>query len=1074
MWIVRLALRRPYTFVVLAMLIVLTGVMTVLRMPTDMYPEINIPVVAAIWNYNGLPPQEFEGRITSIFERATTTTVSGIEHLESLTLAGTSVVKIYMQPGSDINGAVAQVAAVSQPILRQMPPGAIAPLVMAYSATNVPVLQLGLTSPTLPEQQIYDLGTNFLRTGLATVQGAQVPLPYGGKVRTVVVDIDPQKLFAWGISPSDITTAVNQQNVILPSGTAKIGSVEYPILMNGSPNLVAGLNDLPVKKVNGAMVYVRDVAHVRDGYVPQTSMVLMNGTKGALLPILKAQGASTLDVVSRIRATLPTVQATLPPDLQIKPLNDQSVFIKGAIVGVVREAVIAAGLTGIMMLLFLGSWRSTVIVMTSIPLALLVSIIVLNWVGQTLNLMTLGGMALAVGILVDDATVEVENFHRQRAMNKPVLRAILDGAAEIAVPAMVSTLCICIVFLPVTLIAGVAKSLFIPLAMSVVFAMLTSYFLSRTLVPTLVRYLLAKEKPGGEAGGHNPIAWMSSRVERGFDRLRAGYGRALQLALHHRKVFVVAFAAVVAISLSLLPLLGRDFFPSVDAGAIRLHVRAPPNTRIEDTQRLFGEVEARVREIVPPAELDTITDNIGTPVSGINLVLGDPSMIGSADGEMLVSLTPKHRPTEEYVKALRRDLAEKFPQSTFFFLAADSSTQILNFGLSAPIDVQIVGPAGNQDANFAAGQELAQKMTSVPGAVDVHLAQVNQTPELLVDVDRTAAQDVGLSMRDVGSDLLVSLSGSFQTAPNFWMDPKTAVQYPVAIQTPQVRIDSIQALQSTPLMSSTASVVNSGSFLAPATASSTRPELLANVATVSRTTGPTNITHYNIARTVDVQANIEGADLGSVASAVQKLVDETRAHLPRGSTIKLTGQTQAMNASFAGLALGIAIAIVLVYLLLVVNFQSWLEPLIILMALPGTLAGIVWGLFLTGTTLSVPALMGTLMSIGVATANSILVVTFAIERLREGADVAAAALDAGRTRLRPVIMTATAMILGMFPMALGLGDGGEQNAPLGRAVIGGLLFATVSTLFFVPVVLTAIGYKPAAQSDEPELREEKA
>src|SRR5882724_9745191 len=1066
MWIVRLALRRPYTFVVLAMLIVLMGVMTILRMPTDMYPEINIPVVAAIWNYNGLPPQEFEGRITSIFERATTTTVSGIEHLESLTLGGTSVVKIFMQPGASVDGAVAQVAAVSQPILRQMPPGAIAPLVMGYSASNVPVLQLGITSSTLPEQQVYDLTTNFLRTGLATVQGAQVPLPYGGKVRTVVVDIDPQKLFAWGISPSDVTTAVNQQNVILPSGTAKIGSLEYNVLMNGSPDVIAGLNDLPVKKVNGAMVYLRDVA--------QTSMVLTNGTKGALLPILKAQGASTLDVVSRVRAALPGIQATLPPDLQIKPIADQSVFVMGAVVGVVREAAIAAGLTGIMMLLFLGSWRSTVIVMTSIPRSLLVSIILLNWFGQTINLMTLGGMALSVGILVDDATVEVENFHRQHAMGKPVLRAILDGAAEIAVPALVSTLCICIVFLPVTLIAGVAKSLFIPLALAVVFAMLTSYFLSRTLVPTLVRYLLANEKPGGETGGRNPIAWMSSRVERGFERLREVYGRALQLALHHRKVFVVAFAGVVAISLSLIPLLGRDFFPAVDAGQIRLHVRAPAATRIEDTQRLFGAVEQRVRAIVPAAELDTITDNIGVPVSGINLVLGDPSMISSADGEMLVSLTPKHGPTAEYVKALRRDLREKFPQATFFFLAADSSTQILNFGLSAPIDVQIVGPAANQDANFAAGRELAEKMTSIPGAVDVHLAQVNESPELLVDVDRTAAQDVGLTMRDVGSDLLVSLSGSFQTAPNFWMDPKTAVQYSVAVQTPQVRIDSIQAIESTPLMSSTASVVNAGSFLTPITASSTRPELLYNVANVSRITGPTNITHYNIARTVDVQANVEGADLGSVSAAVQKLVAETRAHLPRGSTIKLTGQTQAMNASFSGLGLGILVAIVLVYLLLVVNFQSWMEPLIILMALPGTLAGIVWGLFLTGTTLSVPALMGTLMSIGVATANSILVVTFAIERLREGADVATAAFEAGRTRLRPVIMTATAMILGMLPMSLGLGDGGEQNAPLGRAVVGGLLFATVSTLFFVPVVLSAIGYKPASQEDAPELKEERA
>src|SRR3989440_8928761 len=774
------------------------------------------------------------------------------------------------------------------------------------------------------------------------------------------------------------------------------------------------------------------------------------------------------------KKALPGIQATLPPDLQIKPLADQSVFVKGAVVGVVREAAIAAGLTGIMMLLFLGSWRSTVVVMTSIPLSLLVSIIVLNWFGQTINLMTLGGMALAVGILVDDATVEVENFHRQHAIGQPVLRAILDGAAEIAVPALVSTLCICIVFLPVTLIAGVAKSLFIPLAMAVVFAMLTSYFLSRTLVPTLVRYLLANEKPGGETGGRNPIAWMSRRGERGLGRPREGAGRALQLALHHRKVFVLAFAAAVAISLSLIPLLGRDFFPAVDAGQIRLHVRAPAATRIEDTQRLFGAVEDRVRAIVPPGELDTITDNIGVPVSGINLVLGDPSMISSADGEMLVSLTPKHGPTAEYVKALRRDLREKFPQAKFFFLAADSSTQILNFGLSAPSAVQIVGPAGNQDANFAAGQDLANKMTSIPGAVDVHLAQVNDTPELLVDVDRTAAQDVGLTMRDVGSDLLVSLSGSFQTAPNFWMDPKTAVQYSVAVQTPQVRIDSIQAVESTPLMSSTASVVNSGSFATPVLASSTRPELLSNVASVSRITGPTNITHYNIARTVDVQANVEGADLGSVSSAVQKLVAETRAHLPRGSTVKLTGQTQAMNASFSGLGLGILVAIVLVYLLLVVNFQSWLQPRIILMAPPRNLAGIVWGLFLTGTTLSGPALIGTLMIIGVATANRLLVGTFAIERLREGADVVTRALEAGLTRLRPVIMTATAMILGMLPMSLALGDGGEQNAPLGRAVVGGLLFATVSTLFFVPVVLSAIGYKPASQEDAPELKEERA
>src|SRR6267143_143563 len=1038
MWIVRLALRRPYTFIVLAMLIVLMGVTTILRMPADMFPQINIPVVAAIWQYTGLPPAEMEGRITSQFERAATTTVSGIEHIESQSLAGVSVVKIYMQPSSSVDGAIAQVAAVSQPILKQLPPGATPPLVMAYSASNVPILQLGLSSPSLSEQQIYDLGPNFLRTGLATVQGAQLPLPVGGKVRTIVVDLDLQKLFAWGLSPADISTAVNTQNVILPSGTAKIGTLEYPVLLNGSPSVADGLNDVPIKKVNGSMVHLRDVAHVRDGFMPQTSVVLTNGARGALQPVLSAEGASTLSVVSGVRAALPQVQATLPPELQIKPLFDQSIFVKGAITGVVREAIIAAALTGIMMLLFLGSWRSTLIVLISIPLSLLVSIITLDRFGQTLNSMTLGGMALAVGILVDDATVTLENYHLQRSMKKPLGKAILDSAAEIAVPTLVSTLCICIVFIPVTLISGAARSLFIPLAMAVVFAMLTSYFLSRTLVPTLIRYLLAKEEHGG---GRGPIAWLSARVERGFERLRDAYGRALQGALRHRKVFVVAFVAFVAVSLSFVPLLGRDFFPSVDAGQMRLHVRAPPGTRIEETQRLFGAVEERVRKIVPADELDTVIDDIGVPVSGINLTLGDPSMISSADGEMLISLTAKHGPTAEYVRALRKDLNSAFPNATFFFLAADISTQILNFGLSAPIDVRLTGPAGNQAANLTIARDLASRMATIPGAVDVHLAQVVDTPELLVDVDRTAAQDVGLTMRDVASDLLISLSSSSQTAPNFWMDPKTGVQYPVAVQTPQVRVDSLQTLEHTPLSSGTVRLTSSGSYAAPTAASALRPEMLSNVANVEHVLGPTNITHYNIARTIDVQAGVDGADLASVATRVQKLIDGIRPHLPRGSTILLTRQPQAMKAAFSGLGLGIIAAIVLVYLLMAVNFQSWTEPLVILMALPGTLAGIVWGLLVTGTTLSVPALMGTLMSIGVATANSILVVTFAIERLREGVDSRSAALDAGRTRLRPVIMTATAMILGMLPMSLGLGDGGEQNAPLGRAVIGGLVFA---------------------------------
>jgi multidrug efflux pump subunit AcrB len=1047
MWIVRLALRRPYTFVVLAMLIVLMGIVTIRRMPTDIYPEINIPVVAAVWSYAGLAPEDMEGRITSQFERAATTTVNGIEHIESQTLAGVGVVKVFMQSGVSIADAVAQVGAISEPIIKQLPTGATPPLIIQYSASNVPILQLGLSSATLNEQQILDLGINFLRPGLVTVRGAQMPLPVGGKFREIVVDLDPQKLFAWGISPAVVSSLLAQQNVVLPSGTAKIGLQEYPIIFNGSPPSAAGFNDLPLKYVNGTMVYLRDVAHVRDGFAPQTSVVTIDGTRGALLPILKSQGASTLDVVSGVRSALPTVQATLPPQLDIHPLFDQSVFVKGAIQGVLREAIIAAGLTGLMMLLFLGSWRSTLIVLISIPLSLLVSVILLDQLGQTLNLMTLGGMALAVGILVDDATVEVENFQRQHAMGKPIVKAILDGAAEIAVPAFVSTLCICIVFVPVTLISGVAKFLFIPLAMAVVFAMLTSYFLSRTLVPTLEHYLLGKEQPGGTTAP-GPIGWLHRRIETGFENLRNVYGRALEAAIHHRKLFLTGFLFFVTASLALVPLLGTDFFPGVDAGEFRLHVRAPPGTRIEETERLFAEVEAHVRKLIPADEVDVVINDIGVPVSGINLVLGDPSMISSADGEMLVSLKANHAPTERYVAALRRDLRQTFPNSTFFFLPADISTQVLNFGLSAPLDVRITGPAGNQTANLAIARELAQEMSRIPGAADVHLAQVPETPELFLDVKRTQAAQLGLTMNSIASDVLVSLSSSGQVAPAYWMDPKTRVQYAVAVQTPQFRIDSISALTSTPVA---------------AASGTSSPQLLDNVATVTPVVGATNLTHYNIAQTIDVQSNVSGTDLGSVAGAVQKLIDRLRHSLPRGTTVLLTGQSQAMKASFLGLGTGIVFAIVLVYLLLTVNFQSWLEPFIILMALPGAVAGVVWGLFLTGSTLSIPALMGTLMSIGVASANSILVVTFATERLAAGDDTIHAALEAGRTRLRPVIMTATAMILGMLPMSLGLGDGGEQNAPLGRAVIGGLLLATVGTLFFVPVVFSKIGRQRAAE-----------
>jgi multidrug efflux pump subunit AcrB len=1059
MWIVQLALRRPYTFVVLAMLIVLMGVVEILRMPTDIYPEINIPVVAAVWSFSGLEPREMEGRIATQFERAVTTTVSGIEHIESQTLAGVSVVKVFLQAGTSTESAVAQIAAAANPILKSMPPSTTPPLIIPYSASNVPIIQLGLSSPTLDEQQIYDIGTNFLRPGLATVQGAQLPLPIGGKQREIVVDLDTEKLYAWGLSASDISNAVNAQNLVLPSGTVKIGEQEYPILVNASPPVVDGFNSLPVKTVGGTTVYLRDVAHVRDGYAPQTSLVVTNGTKGGLLPVLKAQGASTLDVVSRIHTTVPAVQATLPQGFEVKQLFDQSVFVRGAIDGVVREAMIAAGLTGLMMLLFLGSWRSTLIVLVSIPLSLLVSIIVLGSLGQTLNLMTLGGMALAVGILVDDATVAVENVHRQRSvMKKSIADAILDGSAEIAAPAMVSTLCICIVFVPVVFIAGAAKSLFVPLAMAVVFAMLTSYFLSRTLVPTMMQFLLPGEPLEG-AHARGPLARVHGVIERGFERLQAAYARALSGLLGRRRVFIAAFAALFVVSVALVPLLGRDFFPSVDAGELRVHVRASPGTRIEETARLFSQVEDHVRQLIPADELDTVIQNIGVPISGINLVLGDPSMISSADGEMLVALKTKHRPTAEYVRALRRDLPASFTGSTFFFLPADISSQVLSFGQSAPIDVRMTGPSSNEQANLAIARDLAKRFAAVPGAVDVHLAQVTDTPELKVDIDRTLSQQVGLSQRDVTTNLLVSLSSSGQTAPNFWLDPASGVQYVVAVQTPQWRVDSVEALGSTPLTAGMTSAPSGGASPTSPQDGATnlqRPQLLANVATVSRVLGPTNLTHYNIARSLDLLVGVDGIDLGAVSSGVQRIIDTTRPRLPRGTSIALQGQAQTMNDSFRGLGMGIGFAIVFVYLLMVVNFQSWLEPFVILMALPGTLAGIVWMLFLWRTTLSVPALMGALMSIGVATANSILVVTFASQQLRGGADTKAAALEAGRTRLRPVIMTAVAMILGMLPMSLGLGDGGESNAPLGRAVIGGLVLATLSTLFFVPVMFSVL------------------
>jgi multidrug efflux pump subunit AcrB len=1037
MWIVRIALKRPYTFVVLAVLIVIVGVLTLVSMPTDMLPEIDIPVIAVINTYAGLSPEEVAARITTPFERATTTTVNGIEHIESQSLNGVSVTKIFLRPGTSVDGAIAEVTAEAQSILKTMPPGATAPLILRYSASNVPILQAVLTSDVLSEQQLFDLGSNFFRTGLATVQGAQLPLPLGGKQREVVVDLDLEKLFALGLSPSDVSNAVNAENLVLPSGTIKMGRQEYPVVVNASPELIDQLNNLPIRTVNGATVFIKDVAHVRDGFAPQTNVVVADGRKAAILPVLKSQGSSTLSIVSRVRAAIPGVLATLPQSFKAALVFDQSVFVRAAVSGVLREALIAAGLTGIMMLLFLGSWRSTLIVLVSIPLSLLVSVTVLNLLGQTLNLMTLGGMALAVGVLVDDATVTIESVHRHASMNKGLVPAILDGAREIAVPAFVSTLCICIVFVPVSFISGAARSLFVPLAMAVVIPMLTSYFLSRTLVPTIMQSLLGKEM---EPGAHEHRPRWAAAFDRAFERLLGVYGRTLEKALKHRRPVIGLGIAFAIGSALLFPLLGRDFFPAVDGGQLRLHVRAPAGMRIEETQKVFADVEEHIKKVVPAGELDSTIDDIGVPVSGINIALGDPSMISTADGEILVSLKANHHPTADYVTALRRDLRVSFPQVTFFFLPADISTQTLNFGLSAPIDVQVSGPAVNQANNLTIADQLVKQIEGVPGAVDVHRAQVVATPSLKVDIDRTLGDQVGLTQRNVASDLLISLSSSGQTSPNFWLDPKQGVQYVVAVQTPQYRVNSLDALGTTPLTSTTPG----------------QQQLLGSVAAISRTSTATNITHYNVATTYDVQANVDQTDLGSVSSAVSKIVGNIQAQLPRGTTIHVIGQAQNMDASFSGLEVGLLFAVVLVYLLMVVNFQSWLDPFIILTALPGAIAGIAWMLFLSGTRLSVPALMGAMMTVGVATANSILVVTFANERRAEGMSAFDSALVAGKTRLRPVMMTALAMVLGMLPMALSLGEGGEQNAPLGRAVIGGLLLATLSTLFFVPTMYSVL------------------
>jgi CzcA family heavy metal efflux pump len=1051
MWLVRLALRRPYTFVVMAMLIVILGVVTILRMPTDIFPDIDIPVISVTFNYGGLSPDDVEKRMVNGIERGLTTTVNDIEHIESQSITGMGVVKIFFQPGASLDSATAQVTAFSQTAIRQMPPGTTPPLIMRYSATNVPILQLALESESLSEQQIFDLGVNFVRNDVATVRGAQLPWPYGGKQREIVVDIDPRRLYAWGLSPREVNEAIGSQNVIVPGGTAKIGTNEYPIVLNASPEAIDELAGIPIKTVRGTPIYIRDVANVRDGYAPQTSLVHVEGKKSVLMSVLKAGSASTLDVVAGIKHVLPQTLSRLPKDLRIATLFDQSLFVRAAVEGVVKEAAIAAALTALMLLVFLGSWRSTFIVLVSIPLSILVSICALAALGQTLNVMTLGGMSLAVGILVDDATVEIENVHRQLAKRKHLVQAILDGASEIAVPTFVSTLCICIVFVPVAFITGSARSLFVPLAMAVVFAMLTSYFLSRTLVPTMMRFLMEKEAERHLTETHAlPPRWVGARFvaafERGFERLRDAYGAWLGWALGHRAFVSIAFVAFAVGSVALFPLIGRDFFPSVDAGLVKLHVRGPPGTRIEESEKRFARIEDTIRQVVPPAQIETMLDNIGVPYSSINLSLSEGVLVSPADGDILIALRDGHGPTPGYVRALRKRLTADYPDTTFFFLAPDISTQVLNFGLPAPIDVQVMGAVGDEDRTLAIARQIADRLAHVPGAVDVHLAQVPRQPEIKIDVDRTMANRLGLTERDVASDVLVSLASSALVSPSFWID-RRGVQYLVAVQTPQPEVSSMDALRTTPL------------------STGAQPQLLSNVATLSRTEGAVNITHYNVARTFDVQANVDGTDLGSVASRVRAVVDDMASQMPRGTVARVKGQAESMDSSFRGLAYGLLFAIVLVYLLMVVNFQSWLDPLVILMALPGALAGIAWMLFLSHTTVSVPALMGAIMCVGVATANSVLVVTFANGQRRAGRDARTAALAAGMTRLRPVLMTALAMVLGMLPMSLGLGEGGEQNAPLGRAVIGGLVVATGTTLFFVPVVYSLLRKRPPRPPD---------
>ena len=1088
MWIVRLALARPYTFVVMAILIALLGSTAIVTMPVDIFPYIDIPVVSVLWVYSGLSPEEMEKRVVTGFERSLTSNVNDIEHIESQSYSGYGVVKIYFHSNVKIDMAVAQVTATMQTSLRQMPPGMFPANVLKYDAASVPILQLGLSSKTLREQEIFDLGNNFIRTPLGTVQGASVSYPFGGKQRAIMVDLNLDELYAKQLSPVDVSNALNAQNLILPAGTAKLAKTEYQIRINSSPVIFEDLNNLPLKTVNGATIYMKDIAQIRDGFSVQNNIVRTNGSRGVLITITRNGQASTLAIVDAVKAALPRILANVTPELKVTALGDQSIFVRASIQGVLREALIAAALTGLMILLFLGSWRSTMIVWISIPLSILASLFVLSLLGQTINVMTLGGLALAVGILVDDATVEIENTHRNIAMRKPLVRAVLDGASQIAVPTFVATLAICIVFVPVLLLTGTAKYLFTPLALAVVFALMASYLLSRTLVPTMMVFLLGPELDFYRAP-HSTTQIRRSLLRLvhqwfnvAFEQLRFRYMGLLHLALRHRGPVLFVFSAFCLLSVSLVALVGEDFFPDVDSGQMRLHARGPAGTRIEETEARFASLEEKIRSVLPPNEIDTLIDNIGIPNSWPAIAQGDIPTISSADGEILISLNKeKHSSTRDYEVLLRKKLSRDFSDMTFFFQPANITSQIVNFGIPAPIDLQVIGR--DSAANYKIARRLAERIARLPGAADVHVHQVVAQPELEFNVDRTKASQLGFTQRDVTSSMLISLSGNGSVAPNFWLNWSNGVNYNVGVQTPQYRVNSLDALLRTPISTSSGAESRTTSdsqaiatsatnhFVAAAPDSSSQAygnpgamagttQLLSNLVSVQRANTPVIVNHYNVWPVYDVYANVDRRDLGALGRDVEHIMREEEAHLPRGTSFNLRGQIQTMQSSFFRLGLGMLFAVALVYLLMAVNFQSWLDPFIILTALPGAMAGILWMLFVTGTTLSVPSLMGSLMCVGVATANSILIVTFANDERVTVASARAAVISAGYARVRPVLMTATAMILGMLPMSLGLGEGGEQNAPLGRAVIGGLIFATITTLFIVPIIYSYLRNQP--------------